>query len=202
MDTEKRFFEGNIQIEQRADGQPSRRVVGYAAVFDKWSRNFGGWFKEKIDKNAFDEVLDQDTVALFNHNQDYVLARNGKTLTLSVDETGLKYEFDAPNTTAGNDLLESISRGDITGSSFQFTVKESSWRTSDTTDVEEERTIVKVDQLIDVAPVTFPAYPDTTVAKRVFDAHKETIEKERRSEEIKPFEREILRETINIKKRK
>lgn len=196
MEIRKRYFEGNLAIEKREDGSDSRKVIGHAAVFDKWSLNFGNYFREKVDKHAFDEVLDQDTVALFNHNRNMVLARNGKTLKLSLDETGLRYEFEAPNTTHGNDLLESIRRGDITGSSFQFTIKEESWAKSEIRDVEEDRTILKVDRLIDVSPVTFPAYPDTDVAKRDFENRPQP--EPPKPEPTPVHERELLKEKINI----
>ena len=156
-------------IEERADGKPSRKIIGYAAVFEKWSKPIAGWFKEKVSRQAFDEVLKNDVVAVFNHDKNKILARNGKTLVLEVDQRGLKYSFEAPNTTAGNDLLESISRGDVSGSSFQFIPKKVSWEKAPKDDpdgVEELRTIEKVGLLIDVGPVVFPAYPDTDAARR------------------------------------
>jgi len=168
---ERRFYELPVKIETRDGNTESRTVVGSAAVFDKWSNPMGGWFREKIDRHAFDNVLDQDTVALFNHDTNLILARNSaKTLKLSVDDKVLRYEFEAPNTTAGNDLLENIRNGNISSSSFAFTVKTEQWSKSDSPDLEEDRTIIEVDQLIDVSPVVFPAYPDTSVAKRSFDA--------------------------------
>jgi len=178
MSKEQRFYlfdDANISIEKREDGTESRKVVGYAAVFDKWSRNFSSWFREKIDREAFKETDMSDTVALFNHNSDKLLARAGGTLKLSVDEIGLRYEFEAPNTTAGNDLLENIRRGDVRGSSFAFTVKEDEWTESESDQVEEDRIIRSIGMLYDVGPVTFPAYPDTIVAgkKRSFEEHRE-----------------------------
>lgn len=180
---EFRSFTGDAPvIESREDGQESRRIVGYAAKFDKWSLPIGGWFKEKISRGAFDDVLKGDVVAVFNHDKNYILARNGSTLNLSVDDVGLRYEFEAPNNTAGNDLLESVSRGDIKGSSFRFIANKITWETAPKGDeVEELRTIEKVETLIDVGPVTFPAYPDTEVAKRSRDA----FYKERESDDWK-----------------
>merc|ERR1712167_189744 len=100
-----------------------------------------------------------DERALFNHNPDLILGRTiANTLNISVDEKGLRYEFDAPDTTIGNDLLVSLKRGDITQSSFGFIVEEDSW------DNDKEgkviRTIEKVSRLLDVSPVTYPAYPE------------------------------------------
>ena len=62
-----------------------------------------------------------------------------------------------PETSYGKDLAVSMKRGDITQSSFAFTVADDSWDTRDGMDV---RTINKVKRLFDVSPVTYPAYPD------------------------------------------
>jgi uncharacterized protein len=202
---EKRYFEGTVQIEQRADGHESRTISGYAIVFNKWSHNFNGFFREKVDPKAVEGVLDQDTVALFNHDSNMILARNKKNLSLSVDDFGLKYTFEAPNTTIGNDLLENVRLGNITGSSFSFTIKDQEWRKSEITEVDEDRIILKIETLYDVAPVTFPAYPDTTVdiARRDFEEFIKDHPRENTEQHQTPdvHERELLREVINIKKK-
>jgi len=169
--TERRVYEMPVNIETREGDEDSRTITGYAAVFDKWSDPIYGWFREKIDPAAFDKVLDQDTVALFNHDKNFVLARNNKTLKLSVDTTGLRYEFEAPNTTLGNDLLENIRLGNIAKSSFAFTTKRAEWIKSAQEGLEEDRVILEVEQLIDVSPVTFPAYPDASVAAREYEGY-------------------------------
>ena len=183
--TERRFFNLPVQIEERGDGPSgSRKIVGHAAVFNKWSDPIL-WFREKIDPAAFDNVLNQDTVALFNHDKNLVLARNNATLKLSTDAIGLKYEFEAPNTSVGDDLLENIRLGNIKNSSFAFTVKRAEWakNTDKEGDVQEDRTILEVENLIDVSPVTFPAYPDATVANREYQSF---CESHRENEEEKP----------------
>ncbi len=179
---ERRFYNLPVTIEKR-DGKESRTIVGYAAVFNKFSDPIGGWFREKIDPGAFDNVLNQDTVCLFNHDSNLVLARNNKTLVLSVDDVGLQYRFEAPNTTAGNDLLENIGLGNIVKSSFAFTTKRAEWaKNTDNNNIEEDRTIMEIENLIDVSPVTFAAYPDAVVAKREYDVycteHREAEEEE------------------------
>jgi HK97 family phage prohead protease len=159
------------QVELRADSENEKpKVRGYAAVFDKESENLGG-FREVIAPGAFDSVLQDDVRALLNHDPNFILARSkgGEgTLKISTDERGLYYEFDAPDTQAGRDLTESLRRGDIDQSSFSFTVEKDEWQQPN----EEEgrslmkRTITKVARLFDVSPVTYPAYPDATVALR------------------------------------
>lgn len=156
----------NSEIERRSSGEirakeDSRTVEGYAALFD--SPADLGFFGEELARGAFDGADFKDARALFNHDEAAVLARNPGTLTLEVDERGLKYRFDAPNTTAGNDLLEMLRRGDISQSSFAFTISDEEWSKRDG---KPYRTITKIKRLYDVSPVTFPAYNDTTVALR------------------------------------
>ena len=157
-------------LERRGD-ENSRTIGGYAAVFDKLSRNLG-WFREKIDKNAFDEADMSDVVAVLNHDFNILFARSSSgTLDLKVDKKGLVYEFEVPDTAAGNDLLKLIDRKDISKSSFSFIVSEDKWEEDD--EYGEIRTILKLKRVIDVSPVTFAAYTDTTVAKRSFDEFKQ-----------------------------
>jgi HK97 family phage prohead protease len=171
--TEKRFYD--ITVEQREVAETedvTTTIVGHAAVFDKLSENLGG-FQERINKNAFDDVLDNDVRAFFNHDPNHLLARSTSgTLRLSTDNEGLKYEFDVPDTTTGRDLLVSMKRGDITQSSFAFTVEDDSWEVENGMDV---RTINKVKRLYDVSPVSIPAYPDANdlvVAQRGLAVHR------------------------------
>lgn len=174
---EQRTYLGSIEIRKNEDGTESRTIEGYAAVFDTWSHDLG-WFKEKVNRAAFEGVDMSDVVATFNHDFNYPLARTSSgTLSLMVDERGLKYEFQAPNTTAGNDLLENIRIGNIKGSSFMFTVDTDSW-TFKNSDEMDEREIIKVGRLFELGPVVMPAYPDTTAAARSAEYAKkdETVE--------------------------
>jgi len=166
----------------RADGE-KRTIAGYAAVFNSNSEDLGG-FIETIAPGAFDAVMGDDVRALVNHDESKVLARTkAGTLRLDLDETGLRYEFDVPNTTYGNDLLESVNRGDISQSSFGFSVDEDEWERG-MNGAKARRTITKVSRLYDVSPVTYPAYPDTSVALRKLeqasnDNHTIAIEQDR-----------------------
>jgi hypothetical protein len=90
---------------------------------------------------------------------------------MSVDDVGLRYEFPVPDTTYGRDLAANIEAGIVRGSSFSFQIAPG----GDAWSVEEGRsirTVTRIDTLIDVGPVTFPAYPDADakVAKRSYDA--------------------------------
>ena len=198
-DMEKRFY--NIKLEKRSEGEKTNPVVvGHAAVFDTLSEDLGG-FQERISKNAFDDVLKNDVRAFFNHDPNHLLARTSSgTLKLSVDEKGLKYEFSVPDTSSGRDLLVSMERGDITQSSFAFTIDDDSWGKENGTDI---RTINKVKRLYDVSPVSIPAYPganDLAVAQRGLAIHNE--HKQRKDEEIDLIKRNLLELKIKILKKK
>ena len=151
----------NEIVEQRAyDGElkaavEGRTVEGYASVFNSMSEDLGG-FREIILPGAFSEVLDNDVRALYNHDSNYLLARTTSgTLELKEDEKGLYYRFEMPNTSYGNDMLELFRRGDLTQSSFGFTVEKDNWRMEDGQQV---RYIERVGSLFDVSPVVYPAY--------------------------------------------
>ena len=167
---ETRNYNSELRVETREDGKAS--IIGHAAVYDLLSENLGG-FREKIDPGAFDSVLKDDSRALINHDSNLILGRvKSGTLRLKVDERGLVYEIDPPNTSYSNDLMESLSRGDIDQSSFGFIVEDDSW--DEDSEGRMVRTIKKIKRLFDVSPVTFPAYPDTDVAKRSMDKFKES----------------------------
>ena len=185
MDKELRYFPTELRIEKREDGSTS--VEGHAAVFDSLSENLGG-FREIIHKGAFDEVLDDDVRALFNHDSNLILGRTKSgTLSISVDERGLVYRYDSPNTTYAQDLLISLERGDVSQSSFGFRVANvdgSEWEEDEETGA-LTRHIKKFSRLFDVSPVTFPAYPSTDVAKRSLEDWKEELEKREKEKKEK-----------------
>ena len=196
---EKRFYE----IESRLTNKNGQDVVvGHAAVFNSLSEDLGG-FREKIMPGAFDEVLKNDVRAYFNHDPNFLLGRTSAgTLRLSVDEKGLRYELDVPNTTAGRDLKENLRLGNITQSSFAFTIGRDgdSWeRNEDGADI---RIINKVNRLYDVSPVSLPAYPsanDLALAQRSNFLDKE---KTRKEDEQNYESNSLLNLKINLLKRK
>ena len=188
-----------IVIERSYDD--SRHVEGYAVVFESQSEDLG--FFETIDRGAITQELvdNSDVFALLNHDDEKVLARskNGVgSLKLTVDERGLKYEFDAAETQLGNDLLEYLKRGEINTSSFAFAL--------DYNDPEAEtwtrknganyRTIHKIAYLHDVSPVWNAAYSATSVSQRSLDKIKELEEQEKRENEER--DRQIL-ESLDAK---
>lgn len=185
MEKELRYIDSEIRASE------DRSVDGYALLFNTLSRNLGG-FREKIDPEAVDGVLEaSDIMALLNHdNSRGILARSRYgvgSLTLSVDEKGLRYTFSAPHTALGDECLEYLRRGDITQSSFAFTVKEDNWEKQE--DGSYIRTIKKFDRLYDVSPVFEPAYFGTEVKCARFA---EIQEEERLANEARMAEEERL----------
>jgi HK97 family phage prohead protease len=169
-----------LRVERRADpstGKQRTYVVGYAARFHRDSLLLGD-FVERIDPEAFKIVETRtdsegqplQTRCLFNHDPNFLLGRFPTTMTLSVDEKGLKYTVLLPE--SRQDIAESVERGDLRGSSFSFVVAEGGeeWTTENGRSI---RLVKKIKSLLDCGPVTYPAYGDSTVAvaKRSYEAY-------------------------------
>ena len=139
--------------------QNGNTIRGYAAVYNSDSEWMGGFY-EQIATGAFDGVMENDVRAYFNHDENLLLGRvSSGTLRISTDKRGLFYEVDLPNTTYANDLAELMKRGDVNQSSFAFLIEQDRWEQRDGTTY---RIIEKVSRLLDVSPVSQPAYPDAT----------------------------------------
>ena len=155
----------SINYEFRAMPE-SRTIVGTATVFN--SAYDMGWYDEEMSADVFKNSDFSDVVALFNHDANMVLARTKSgTLKLKVTNNAMEYEFEAPNTTLGNDLLEMVKRGDVYQSSFAFSVEAEDWQ--ERKGMKPKRVIREIKKVYDVSPVTYPANPDTMVAKRSYE---------------------------------
>lgn len=162
---ERRFIPAT---ELRVAGDTDPVIEGYAALFNSDSQDLGG-FVERIAPGAFNDALkSSDIRALFNHDPNFVLGRmKAGTLEVSEDERGLKIRNTPPDTQWARDLVTSMRRGDVDQMSFAFRVGTDEWEKRGGT---VYRTILTVSELLDVSPVTYPAYPDTTVAARSMEA--------------------------------
>lgn len=163
MTYELRF--NTTELEARSTDTGKAQITGYASVFNTYSRDLGG-FVEQVLPGAFRKTIQEaDVRALVNHDKNMILGRTkAGTLALAEDSTGLHYVIDVPDTTYARDLLASIERRDITGSSFGFKVvgpHGEDW--SFTQAGYPLRSLAEV-ALFDVSPVTTPAYEDTTTA--------------------------------------
>lgn len=167
QDAERRFFAFPVKIETRAaeDGTELSEIFGYGALFDK--PTIMGWYEESIAPGAFDDVLDNDIRALFNHDPNLVLARTSSgTLKVGVDKDGLWYRYTTPDRSFAKDVQDMIAKGDVSQSSFAFRTKSQEWTYAQQPGEIDKRRITKFEVIYDVSPVTYPAYADTTVAKR------------------------------------
>lgn len=159
---ERRIVDGGFEVRAE-DENKTRKLVGYASVFDKLSQVIWG-FREKVAPGAFAETVGDDVRALWNHDTAFVLGRTtAGTLSLVEDKMGLWVEITPPTTPLVESFLASVERGDVSQMSIGFRVLEDEW------DEDEEgqliRTVKKI-KLYEVSPVTFPAYPDTEIAVR------------------------------------
>lgn len=167
---ERRQRKGSVEFRDGEGDDAMPMAVGHAAVFGMQSVDLSpDWadysIHEVIDPHAFDRtVREADVVGLFNHDDMWLLGRTTSgTVRLTVDDRGLAYEIDLPDTTHGRDVATLLRRRDITGSSFAFRAIRDTWYEDEDGNV--TRTLLEV-ALIDVSPVTHPAYPDTDSSLR------------------------------------
>ena len=199
MNKEKRndyFLQRGFVAEFRAAGEDDDKkghvVEGLAAVYEQETRiaDCFGEFVEIIRKGAFDECDFSDVRLLVNHDFNGIALarsrRNNKsdkpnTMQLTVDENGvnIKADLDTENNEQARALYSAISRGDMDGMSFCFYVDEDGQRWSKENGV-ERREILKVNKVIEVSAVNFPAYAGTNIDARSLDSDKRALENARR----------------------
>lgn len=181
-------------VEVRSvEGSDEKVITGYAAKYNTRSCILRDWwgdeFVEEIASGAFTDALRNNTIkAYLNHNTDICLgSTRSQTLKLESDNVGLRFDLTLPNTQSGNDLYESVRRGDIDGVSFGFRVKDDRW-----SECEHEgknimkRTLIDVD-LFEISPTPNPAYEASEVDCRSLEKIKVKKEKRNNSVEFKYF---------------
>lgn len=187
-------MEQNREIRSiaRAFTTNGRTVSGYAIRFNEDSAFMG--FTERISPSALPASMleNADIFAYFNHDWSKVLARTPNSLKLDLRNDGLYYEFEAPNTQDGNDLLEHIKRGEMYGTSFAFSLPEDGsgevWTKQE--DGTYLREIVMFDALYEISPVYTPAYPTTSVSARCLEYVRNTEEQNMKEDEKDELEKD------------
>ena len=179
----------NLEFEVRADQSEEHGtfITGRPIVFEART-DIGPW-DEIIDRGALDETDLKDVRFLVNHNIGMIpLARSrnnnaNSTMQMSVDENGMsiRVDLDIANNADARSLYSAVSRGDISGMSFMFSVDKDSW---DEVDSEHPtRHIRSIRRVLEVSAVTFPAYAQTSIQTRglseALDSAKESLESER-----------------------
>lgn len=187
---ERRYIceDATVEVEERSGHAP--KIRGIAIAYGTRSKNLGG-FTEIIEPGAFDHLLArkrQDVVALFNHDPNQILGRTtAGTLRLWSDDKALRYEIDPlPNTQVARDLLENVRVGNITGSSFAFTVDKDGEAYDEDAEGNVTRRIKRAAGLFDVSPVTNPAYATSTVSVRSFQEYIESRKADGPAEQPQP----------------
>ena len=179
----------NLVFEVRAEQNEERGsfITGRPIVYDART-DIGPW-DEIIDRGALDTTDLKDVRFLVNHNTDMIpLARSrnnnaNSTMQMSVDDEGMgiRVDLDTENNTDARSLYSAVSRGDITGMSFMFSVDEDRWEDVDTD--HPTRHIISIRRVLEVSAVTFPAYAQTSIQTRglpdALDSAKESLESER-----------------------
>ncbi len=187
-------MEQNREIRSiaRAFTTNGRTVSGYAIRFNEDSAFMG--FTERISPSALPASMleNADIFAYFNHDWSKVLARTPNSLKLDLRNDGLYYEFEAPNTQDGNDLLEHIKRGEMYGTSFAFSLPEDGsgevWTKQE--DGTYLREIIMFDALYEISPVYTPAYPTTSVSARCLEYVRNTEEQDMKEDKKDELEKD------------
>lgn len=184
------FLQRGFTAEFRANEEGSNIVEGLAAVYDQETfinDPFGG-FTEVIRSGAFDETDFSDVRLLVNHDFNGIALarsrRNNKndkpnTMQLFVDENGINVKacLDTENNEQARALYSAINRGDMDGMSFCFYVSKEGQKWSDDY---SRREITKVDKVIEVSAVNFPAYGGTNIDSRSLDSDRRASEDARK----------------------
>lgn len=197
--------------EAGEEGVQSRIITGYAILFNTpsaalWSDSDSD-AREVIDPAAISQELlnAQDILMTMFHDGHLILARSNKgegTLSYEVDEKGVKFEFEAPNTVDGDKALELVRRGDIDGCSFVFTTKyfdsdfvERSFTVGDDGITHLLYRVKVITGIYDFTITPKPAYPDTSVEARELHAELER-EKQDKLQDNEEEQKKRVREQV------
>ena len=185
MKQEIRAFDFEVRAEENEEHGHflTGRPIVYGQTTDL------GWYDEVIEQGALDNTDLKDVRFLVNHNTSMIpLARSrnnteNSTMQMIVDDEGMgiRVDLDTENNAEAKSLYSAVSRGDISGMSFMFTVDSESWDDIDTD--HPKRTIKSFKQVLEVSAVTFPAYSATSIQARglseALDSAKESLESAR-----------------------
>lgn len=204
----QRKYDATAEVVTRTEGE-GMSIRGNAIVFNKWSHNLGG-FRERILPEAVRGLDFSNLIATRGHDFDKPLGRVNKgTLEVEITDEGVRYYIpNMPNTTVGRDTYEDVRNGNIDGASFMFIVRDEDidWN-FETENGVADATIKRIGKIIELGPVTMPAYPDTTASRSMLDMYegaKRRFEREKNKENLVPntvdeeLEFELMRAKYNF----
>lgn len=131
-------------------------VSGYGAVFNEITRL--GDIYEMIEPGAFDGAQMNDVKFLIDHKGTALARTTAGTLGLILDQRGLRYVASLADTERAHEITEAARRGDVTQSSFAFTIAADRWEQHEGAPL---RVIEKIGRVYEVSAVSFPAYEGT-----------------------------------------
>ena len=187
--------------EMRVEETEDKMILeGYAIVFEQETMigDEERGFREVISRDSLSKANMKDVPLKYNHMDSFlILARTkNKSLSLSVDEKGLKVHAELLNTTTNQDVYKMVKAGLLDKMSFAFTVKKQSW------DRKAEiplRRIEEIDRLYDVSVVDLPAYEGTSIYSRSLDlveTELKAMDLAKREEEAKVIKKRICIKTL------
>lgn len=188
LQTDKRNEYRSVKFETRVDKQESGKKLvlrGYPILFNTETEIYDFWYgkvREKILPTALEGTDLTDVYLITGHNiePDKVLGRNGINMRLDIDDIGLFFECELPNTDHARDIYNLIEAGLVDGMSFGFTCSD---EVNETT---KERTITHIDELFEITITPFPAYKEASVIvqkQRQAESDAEEEEKKKLEEE-------------------
>jgi HK97 family phage prohead protease len=156
----------DIKAEVRAvEGEPKKMILrGYPILFNtptKIRSWFGEW-EETISPRALDNTDLSDVYLMVGHNPDNVLGRAGKNVRLEVDETGLFFECELPNTQYARDWYNLVESGIVDGMSFGFNCDGDTWTEATENEI-AKRVVNNITKLWEITITPFPAYGEASV---------------------------------------
>lgn len=168
---EQRSYNFEVRAEETEMGNI---ITGRPIVYN--SRTDLGWFDEIIEPGALNNTDLTDVRFLVNHDTSKIpLARsrrnNGNsTMQLTVDNDGLgiRVTLDTENNSEARSLYSAVQRGDISGMSFMFGIRDEEWENLDSD--HPTRHIKDISTVVEVSAVTFPAYESTEINARSKEA--------------------------------
>lgn len=179
------FTASQLRLREMDGKEESRTITGYAILFDTPSaplyEDEEEVIREVIAPEAVSkELLDKSDIKMtMFHDRQLLLARSNKgsgTLSYGIDDKGVYFEFEAPDTADGDKAIELVKRGDIAGCSFAFSTRyyDSAFVEESTVHGDKVEVTYRVKVITGIYDFTLaadPAYPDTSVeAREIVDA--------------------------------